>query len=168
MRNEWDHLPDWVKARTIRSDGCWEWSGPRHPKDGRARGYDPLTRRTGNVARFVVAAMVGNLPAREFVMHLCDNPPCVRPSHLRLGTAKENAQDALHKGRLRNGRGPVRPQDFPNGRETVRERYLRSTGQRDRAQALSTAREARTTRRKPPCPPEAQALERRRVLLENS
>lgn len=43
---------------------------------------------------------VGPIPAGMHVLHHCDNPPCVRPSHLFLGDAKVNAQDRAAKGRM--------------------------------------------------------------------
>lgn len=45
----------------------------------------------------------GPIPAGASVLHHCDNPPCVRPDHLFLGNALDNAQDKVQKGRLRYG-----------------------------------------------------------------
>ncbi len=44
-------------------------------------------------------------PSGFVVMHLCDNPPCVNPDHLRLGTYLENNRDCMAKGRARKARG---------------------------------------------------------------
>jgi hypothetical protein len=44
----------------------------------------------------------GAVPAGLFVLHRCDNPRCVRPSHLRVGTPKDNTQDMIAKGRWGN------------------------------------------------------------------
>lgn len=41
----------------------------------------------------------GPIPAGMLIMHSCDNPPCVNPRHLSLGTHKTNAQDSMNKGR---------------------------------------------------------------------
>lgn len=47
----------------------------------------------------------GEIPEdRPFVLHHCDNPPCVRPSHLFLGTADDNTRDMMTKGRWSGGR----------------------------------------------------------------
>jgi DNA invertase Pin-like site-specific DNA recombinase len=43
---------------------------------------------------------IGSLPPHLQICHVCDNPPCVRPDHLWLGTQKDNVQDALQKRRL--------------------------------------------------------------------
>lgn len=41
----------------------------------------------------------GPIPVGKIVMHACDNPRCIRPTHLQLGTYKENTQDMMQKGR---------------------------------------------------------------------
>lgn len=168
-RSEWEHLPAWVQERTARADGdeCWLWTGPRSAKDGRGRGWDPASKRSVVVPRAVVAAMVGRIPAALVVMHLCDNPPCVRPSHLRLGTTQENMLDALQKGRLRNQHGPVPPQAAPNIKLTARERHLISTGQSSYEQVASTRRGRRLTRDYDGFALDTQAIARREVLSQN-
>jgi DNA invertase Pin-like site-specific DNA recombinase len=42
-------------------------------------------------------------PGEQVVMHTCDHPPCIRPSHLRLGSPLDNIRDAVAKGRMRGG-----------------------------------------------------------------
>ncbi len=44
----------------------------------------------------------GEIPSSIFVCHKCDNPPCINPDHLFLGTAKDNALDRKNKGRGKN------------------------------------------------------------------
>jgi hypothetical protein len=46
----------------------------------------------------------GSIPQDLLVLHRCDNPPCVRPTHLFLGTYKDNADDMMAKGRYVSGR----------------------------------------------------------------
>lgn len=47
----------------------------------------------------------GEIPDDLLVCHKCDNKPCVRPSHLFLGTVKDNSQDMLRKGRGNKAKG---------------------------------------------------------------
>lgn len=78
------------------STGCWEWDRCRSD-----RGYG-TTRYNGQQVgahRAFYAHFVGDVPAGMVVMHECDNPPCVNPDHLRLGTQFENMGDMVARGR---------------------------------------------------------------------
>ena len=85
---------------------CIEWAGWRHPK-----GYGQLPVKIGGrwttrrVHRLIYAGLYGEIPKNMVVMHTCDNPPCVNPAHLKLGTAKENTADMMAKGRHNPVRG---------------------------------------------------------------
>jgi hypothetical protein len=89
----------WSKVQ--QGDGCWLWTGCRYPK-----GYGVFHVMGGPnqqiripAHRFAIQSTGIVIPHGMVVMHLCDNPPCVNPAHLRVGTYKENTQDCLSKGR---------------------------------------------------------------------
>jgi hypothetical protein len=73
------------------------------PYDGRLTkdGYGRVCLGKGWVLahRFAYALHYGVDPAGKVVMHMCDNPPCVNPEHLRLGTQTDNVRDMESKGR---------------------------------------------------------------------
>lgn len=83
----------WTKA--LATGDCWEWQA-RRDKDG--YGYFAFRgsmRRAPVVAWFMA---YGEWP-KGTILHKCDNPPCIRPSHLSVGTMKENIREMLRKGR---------------------------------------------------------------------
>jgi hypothetical protein len=80
---------------------CWLWKGNRG-----VRGYGRFSRRHRNYLAHRIAweLIHGPVPVGLLVCHHCDVPHCVRPTHLFLGTGKDNQQDAARKGRMRGER----------------------------------------------------------------
>ena len=88
----------WRFVRKQPGDYCWEWRGARNRS-----GYGFFTVEPGELRyahRVAYELEVGPIPADRMVCHRCDNPSCVRPDHLFLGTALDNLRDASEKGRL--------------------------------------------------------------------
>lgn len=82
---------------TVTESGCWEWNGG---KDDRGYGHHQL----GRVHRVMYQLHHGVTLTRDrFVCHHCDNPPCMNPAHLFMGSATDNMRDASRKRRLRTG-----------------------------------------------------------------
>lgn len=89
------------KSVTV-GDGCWTWIGVKTPG-----GYGRLKHQGKQIAAHRVSWMIHNGPVPDgmFVLHRCDNRPCVRPEHLFLGTKADNNIDMLDKGRHDPNRG---------------------------------------------------------------
>lgn len=77
---------------------CWIWMGAKQSQGYGNVVYGGKHYRANRLA-YVLA--YGSLPDGAVVMHTCDNPPCVRPEHLRAGSAAENTADMVAKGRGR-------------------------------------------------------------------
>jgi len=75
---------------------CWEWPAGR---TSAGYGITRIRKRPVYAHRWSWEQTNGPIPVGMFVLHHCDNPPCVRPSHLFLGTNQDNRRDAMSKGR---------------------------------------------------------------------
>ncbi len=98
----WETKAAWYLSKIDRHgpSGCWLWTGP---KSGNGYGAVSLGRGTNGphgAHRIAYLLWVGLIPEGLQVLHHCDTPLCVRPSHLFLGTHADNMADKTRKGRL--------------------------------------------------------------------
>lgn len=83
---------------------CWEWTGAKMCGYGALRNRDSAGKWTTPKAhRLSYEHFHGPIPDGMVVMHSCDNPGCVNPAHLSVGTNKENVDDRQSKGRQARG-----------------------------------------------------------------
>lgn len=87
----------WSRVDRGGPEECWKWDGP---KTG-SKPYGAFCFDNGFVYahRFSYALHHGEIPENKVVMHLCDDPLCVNPRHLAIGTQRENIHDAMGKDR---------------------------------------------------------------------
>lgn len=107
-------------AKVDKSGDCWNWTAFK------SKGYGYIMcgwKNPVRAHRFSWVLNNGDIPDGMFVCHKCDNPSCVRPDHLFLGTPADNVIDMVQKGRnvscpgLKNGVAKLTP-------EQVRAIYL--------------------------------------------
>ena len=118
----------WNKVNKKNDDECWEWTA-----NTLARGYGRICINNKMYLAHRVSWVIHNgaIPDHNSyhgicVCHTCDNPCCVNPAHLFLGTNKENLQDMQKKGRLVNHKGEKHGSHKLTEKEVIeiREKYI--------------------------------------------
>ena len=79
-----------------KTNNCWEWLASKHPF-----GYGQFIRSSAH--RWSFKFHVGKIPKGKYILHNCDNPSCVNPKHLRIGSQKENIVECSIKDRISFG-----------------------------------------------------------------
>lgn len=92
----------WASVERRGPSECWPWLG-RRDRDGYGWFSDFSIRRSPLRAhRYMIYVVTSRLPEpTEHVLHRCDNPPCVNPAHLFIGSNLDNIADKIAKGRHR-------------------------------------------------------------------
>lgn len=102
----------WESFQKGNPDECWEWKG-----EIASHGYGVLSICNWPYLAHRISYLIhhGTIDPDRMVMHSCDNPKCVNPNHLSLGTGSDNTRDAVSKGRMLvgelNGGHKLREQD---------------------------------------------------------
>jgi hypothetical protein len=100
-------LKEKFDARVQVTPSCWIWKGSKWKS-----GYGRLKLKGKALVahRLAYHLYVGEIPDGKIVLHRCDNPSCVNPDHLSVGTNKDNTLDMLNKGRHSAPKGVERVQ----------------------------------------------------------
>ncbi len=95
-------IPDRFLNMVDKTDGCWNWTGHTNKKGYGLFHYKDSANLSHRVSYNL---FVGEIPKDKMVLHHCDNPTCVNPEHLYVGTALDNSNDMVNRGRANYVRG---------------------------------------------------------------
>lgn len=94
------------KVKINEMSGCWEFNGSN---DARGYGMLMVNKKPTRAHRVSYTEFIGQIPDELFVLHKCDNPCCVNPDHLFLGTHRDNMIDRKIKNRSYRAIGSKHP-----------------------------------------------------------
>lgn len=106
---------------------CWTWLGSTHKK---GYGYFWYNKKMGKAHRFSYELFINKIPEGLWVLHHCDNPSCVNPDHLFLGTNSDNVKDKVIKGRQYKPKGILNNHAKLKEKDVLKIRFLLKMGKK--------------------------------------
>jgi DNA-binding XRE family transcriptional regulator len=130
----------WEKVK--KSDGCWEWQAHCNQL-----GYGTFVFRNKPWLAHRVSWVLcrGEIPKGKLVLHHCDNPGCVNPDHLYIGTNQDNTNDKMERGRINPVKGSRHYKAKLSERDVIKIREMYASGdylQREIAAIFNVTRTA--------------------------
>lgn len=122
-------LRDRFLKKVIKSKNCWQWNAA---KSAKGYGYIGVRGKDGWKTKYAhrisYELFRGKIPRGLLVLHKCDNPGCVNPKHLFIGTDMDNCRDKINKGRLFIPHGESNGNSKLTLKQVKKIRLLYSTG----------------------------------------
>lgn len=117
----------WAKVARTSDDECWLWMGTKT-----RAGYGTIV--SGSRPRYahrlsLEIATGSEMPVGTMALHSCDNPPCVNPAHLRVGTVQDNSDDKMARGRGGHAKGSTASKARLSEADVLEIRRSRASGE---------------------------------------
>lgn len=125
----------------VNSNGCWNCTSHSPNRDGYPRIL--YKRKRIYIHRYMYLTRIGPIPEGLVVRHKCDNPICINPDHLEIGTQADNIHDMIRRGRanfsqqgIKNPKARLTEKDVMD----IRNRYRNGERQADIAKCFGISR----------------------------
>ena len=106
----------WAKVDKREPDECWLWMGSRNSNDYGRFNFSGL--KVGAHRMSLMMAISRQMSSEEFACHHCDNPPCVNPAHLYVGSIQTNIRDMSERDRFHRWHGARKGETNPKAKLT--------------------------------------------------
>lgn len=132
-------LLDWMLSNTkIKMNNCMEWNKSKFcKKSGFNYGQIKYKGKATKAHRLVYILLHGSIQVDQFICHFCDNPPCINPNHLWLGSPQKNSSDMINKNRSNFGEKHGNVKLTFNKVKQIRDKYNLGISKRELAKQFA-------------------------------